>query len=226
MEIISIVIFAAALSLDGMAAGMAYGVRRVKIPLLSLLVISLASATCMGIAMMAGHLIAQILSPAVAKTLGASLLVLVGLWVIKQTWSQGSQTDFSEKKDPVNLSEQESEGDQEIASIRIPIMGLVVQIIKEPHKADLDNSGVISKGEALLLGIALAMDALGAGVGAAMAGFKPLLTPLIVGVVKFTLVSLGLYLGRHLSASRLGHRLAVLSGWFLVFIGLSQIYRG
>lgn len=226
MEFVSIVIFAAALSLDGMAAGMAYGVRRVKIPLLSLLVISLASATCMGIAMMAGHLIAQVLSPAIAKTLGASLLVLVGLWVIKQTWSQGSQTDFSEKKDPVKLSEQESEGDQEIASIRIPIMGLVVQIIKEPHKADLDNSGVISKGEALLLGIALAMDALGAGVGAAMAGFKPLLTPLIVGVVKFTLVSLGLYLGRHLSASRLGHRLAILSGWFLVFIGLSQIYIG
>ena len=226
MEIVSIVIFAAALSLDGMAAGMAYGVRRVKIPLLSLLVISLASATCMGIAMMAGHFIAQVLSPAVAKTLGASLLVLVGLWVIKQTWSQGSQTEFGENKDPVKLSEQESEADQEIASIRIPIMGLVVQIIKEPHKADLDNSGVISKGEALLLGIALAMDALGAGVGAAMAGFKPLLTPLIVGAVKFTLVSLGLYLGRHLSASRLGHRLAVLSGWFLVFIGLSQIYRG
>src|SRR5699024_10237615 len=41
-------------------------------------------------------------------------------------------------------------------------------ILSNPHKADKDKSGVISAGEAVILGIALAMEAFGAGFAAAI----------------------------------------------------------
>lgn len=215
MELVSIILFSIALCLDGLGVGIAYGVRKIRVPVSSLLIISLTSATAIGVSMLMGHLLSSVISPTIAENLGAGILMLVGIWILGQAWVQQKHLD-----DPPD------EGHEtQLVSIRIRPLGVVIQIIKEPTKADLDHSGVISGKEALLLGVALAMDALGAGFGAAMAGFKPLITPLVVGGVKFCLVGLGVKLGRSFIAGWLGDRAAAIPGWVLIFLGLKQMLR-
>ncbi len=221
--------FAIALSFDGFAVGVSYGLRRISIPASSLLVISLTSATAMGVSMLMGHLVSALVSIEVAEKIGAIILMGVGCWVLYQTWVQqreqgGQPEQVSPEENQTSLAAQEVQ-EKQLLKIRIRTLGLVIQILKEPSKADWDRSGTISIREAVLLGMALAMDALGAGFGAAMAGFKPLMTPVVVGVVKFVLVSTGQYLGSTYAARWINGRVALLPGGLLVLLGLMQIVR-
>lgn len=222
MELLSIITFAFALSLDGFGAGISYGIRKIKIPVLSLAVISLTSSTAIGISMLFGHFIAQYISLRIAKALGALILILMGFWIVVQTWSDNKR----KADDPKGSDNKEISTEcRPVVNFRIKALGLVVQILREPTVADFDKSGYISTKESLLLGLALAMDALGAGVGAAMTGFKPFLTPLVVGVAKFILVNLGAYTGRRYTAKWLGERAAILPGWVLICLGLARVIK-
>ncbi len=221
MELLSIIAFATALSLDGFGVGISYGMRKIRIPVLSLVVISLTSSTAIGLTMLFGHFVSQYISAEMAEIIGASILILVGLWILLQTWSKkGSHIKPGEK----SVGEHNPEC-QTILDFKIEAFGLVIKIMREPTVADFDKSGFISVKEALLLGLALAMDAIGAGFGAAMTGFTPLLTPLIVGIVKFLMVSLGVILGRRYAVNWLGNRAAVLPGWVLIMLGVARVMK-
>ena len=209
-------VFAVALSLDGLGVGLSYGMRKIKIPWKSLVVISIASAAALGLSMVLGHLIASFLSKQIAGIVGGMALVLIGIWLLLQGWSQRL-----EEKDPTLSGTIEP---LTIFKLSIPSLGLVIKILKEPAKADFDRSGTISVNEAIFLGFALAMDALGAGLGAAMMGFSPWFTPMVLAVSKFLLVSLGLYLGSQFSVDRLRKDLGLVPGAIIIALGVMQIF--
>jgi len=228
LELLSLVIFAFALSLDGFGVGIAYGMRKIKIPFYSLIVVSVTSATAIGLSMVAGHFLSQIISAALAEKVGAVILVAVGVWILVQTWLQpanGNRNGNGYSRDLPVEEENAAFVEEQVVKITIKPLGLVIQILRQPTKADLDRSGTISPMEALFLGIALAMDALGAGFGAAMAGYKPLLTPVVVGLVKFLLVSTGVYIGRNYAAEWLGSKASLFPGWVLIVLGIMQIFN-
>lgn len=214
--ILSIIVFAFALSLDGFGVGVSYGFRKIKIPWKSLLIICISSASAIAVSMFAGKMLASILSTHIAELIGGLALILVGLWLLIQVWvnrlTPKSTGEITELENPFH-----------VFKISIPSLGLIVNVLKEPAKADLDSSGTISLNESLLLGFALAMDALGAGLGAAMTGFHPVITPLVVGVVKLVLVKTGLYLGSHNLLSTLQNKLEILPGLIILIMGLSKL---
>ncbi len=111
-----------------------------------------------------------------------------------------------------------------MAQIRIKTLGLVIRVLREPHQADLDKSGTISTREALLLGAALAMDALGAGFAVSMLGFGVISTALMVGVGHLLLTYSGLYTGRSLGNTAWGSHLAALPGCILITMGLFKLH--
>ena len=61
-----------------------------------------------------------------------------------------------------------------IFNFEIKSLGVVISILQKPTDVDFDKSGTINGVEALVLGIALSLDAFGAGIGAAMIGISPL----------------------------------------------------
>jgi len=209
------IIFAAALSLDGFGVGISYGIRRIKIPLKSLLVICISSASALALSMLAGNLIANLLSEKVAETLGGIALLLVGGWLLLQAWAH--------RLEPQNGGGLGDNAPITVFKLSIPSLGLVIKILKEPAKADFDQSGEISVNEAVFLGFALAMDALGAGLGAAMMGFSPILTPITAGITKFCLVTLGLYLGSRSTAAKPQGSLGLLPGVIIIFLGAMKM---
>lgn len=99
----------------------------------------------------------------------------------------------------------------------------LVQLLDEPSRADLDQSGSIGLGEGLLLGGALAMDAFGAGFGAALAGLPPLVTGAAVAGAKVLLVGGSYWLAGGISLRAKAGWIRLLPGMLLAVLGLVKI---
>ncbi|QGU00179.1 hypothetical protein SYNTR_1585 [Candidatus Syntrophocurvum alkaliphilum] len=207
MEFLIVFLFAVAVSADGFVVGLAYGVRNIKIPFASLIVIAMASALAVTISMLFGMGIASLLSPQVAASVGAVILIIMGIYFL-----------FQGVKDRINSLDEDEQ--KLLLEFNIKPLGIIVHILKEPSTADFDDSGVISAKEAFFLGVALALDAFGAGIGAAMTGFNVILTATCVGILKFLLVNGGLFLGKLMINEKIKIVSSILPGLILIILGI------
>ena len=210
-------ILALAVSLDSFGVGITYGLRKMKISLLSILIICLASATMIIISMQIGVWISYVLSPYVAKWLGSIILIMVGTWAIYQVLYQKDENGVNDNKRKISK-------DNKIISIEIKKLGLVIQILKMPMKADIDRSGNISAIEAILLGLALSLDAFGAGLGAALVGFKPLTTSITIASMSGIFILLGIRIGFWFSELKWMKKFTIIPGIILILIGLIKFF--
>lgn len=193
MGTFAVVLLAVAVSIDGFGVGLAYGLSKMRLPITSLFILGLASALAMLVSMLAGTAARGLFAAAVTNLIGPLLLLGFGLWML---WQQFG-------------SEQNQDG--------------LMSLIREPGRADADLSGTISSAEGMVLGIALAMDAFGAGFGAAMAGFPPLTTSLAVGLAKIVLVGSGVLLGNSILSDWKVRGLRYAPGAIIVFLGLANL---
>lgn len=210
MDYLTIALFAFAVSADGFAVGMAYGIGKIRIPFFSLLVISLASALAVSLSMLCGKGLAELLSPQMSSYVGAIIILGLGVYFLLMAG-----------KNKINSLENDQE--KPILAFSIKPLGIIVQILKQPSQADFDCSGEISTSEAFFLGLALAMDALGAGIGIAMTGSNILYTAICVGMLKFILVNSGIFLGSKINAIKLKDVTALVPGLVFITIGIIEI---
>ena len=210
MDYLTIALFALAVSADGFAVGMAYGIGEIRIPFFSLLVISLASALAVSLSMLCGKGLTELLSPQMSSYVGAIIILGLGVYFL-----------LTAGKDKINSLENSQE--EPLLAFSIKPLGIIVQILKQPSRADFDCSGEISTSEAFFLGLALAMDALGAGIGIAMTGSNILYTAICVGMLKFILVNSGIFLGSKINARELKAVTALVPGLVFVAIGIMEL---
>ncbi len=71
---------AAAVSMDAFAAGFSYGISRVRVPALSVLILSAVSALTLGISLTAGRLLTGLLPSGLARWASFGLLLLLGVY--------------------------------------------------------------------------------------------------------------------------------------------------
>jgi putative Mn2+ efflux pump MntP len=190
----AVLFFALALSMDGFGIGLSYGLRKIKVSLFSLCIICLFSAFAIAFSMTFGKVLAFFLPNNRAVFLGALILIVVGIWLILQQYF-------------LNLWDCH-----------------VINILKEPVQADLNKSGEIDLKEAFFLGFALAMDALGAGLGASMSGYSLLWTPIMVGIAEFIMINLGIIVGKKLQIDRLKKLATLLPGGIIIILGIAKLF--
>lgn len=206
-----LVILSVALSIDGYGVGVSLGMRGMKIPLKSIIVISICSAISLGVAMLIGEFIAQHVSHDAAEKTGGIILILLGIWLVYQF--------FKKEKDSLETQSKE----KIIFNYEIKSLGVVISILQKPTDVDFDKSGTINGVEALVLGIALSLDAFGAGIGAAMIGIAPLVLAASIGFMSSIFIWSGLQSGKILSKSRLVKNLSFLPGVLLILIGFLKL---
>ncbi|WP_408956653.1 sporulation membrane protein YtaF [Natroniella sp. ANB-PHB2] len=216
INLIAAFILAFAVSLDGFTVGVTYGLKGIKIDILPLLIISIASGFTMMIAMSIGNVLTSFISPVWAERVGGLILIVIGIWLFYQSL----HILLADSSDEIEGAELDF---KELLSIRISSLGLIVNILQEPVKADFDYSGAISRKEAVFLGVALAMDAFGGGIGAGLAGYQPLFTSVSTFICKFFLLLLGIHLGKNINLSRFGNKVKLLPGLILILLGLIQL---
>lgn len=210
-QFMTLILLAFAVSLDSFTVGFTYGMRKMGLPYKAILVIAFISASTFFVAMIIGQTIALFISPHVTEILGGAILVTIGAWVVYQFFRSDHQ---SYVKNPINPY---------ILKLEIQSLGVVIQILRKPMTADIDRSGTINGIEALLLGLALSLDAFGAGIGAAMFGFKPLLTAGIIAFMSSFFLWIGLKSGYLLSYQHWLQRLSFIPGVLLILIGVMKM---
>ncbi|WP_096436053.1 sporulation membrane protein YtaF [Alteribacter populi] len=211
VELFSLLLLAFAVSLDSFGVGLTYGLRKMKLPFRSLCFIALCSATSILVAMSVGAGIASVMSPNVAESIGGLILILIGAWALYQIYHPA-------KKDKKSKEEREL-----IFNFEIKKLGIVIRVLRKPMVADLDNSGTITGREAFLLGVALSLDAFGAGIGAALIGFSPLYMAVSVALMCALCLTLGMKSGFVFSDTKWMKRFSFIPGAVLILLGIWKI---
>lgn len=208
---LQLVILAIALSIDGYGVGLTLGMREMKVPFKSIVVISICSAISLGIAMMIGEFISRFISPNVAETTGGVILILLGIWLVYQFFKSEKTITEVQSKEKI------------IFNFEIKSLGVVINILQKPTEVDFDKSGTITGIEALVLGVALSLDAFGAGIGAAMMGISPLILAVSIGIMSSVFIWSGLQSGKFLSNNKFMKNISFLPGAILILIGIFKL---
>jgi len=83
-QILTFLFFAMAVSFDGLAAGMSYGMRQIHIPLVPLLLVNMVSAFAVALSMIMGAWLSQWLSFSLARAIGGVIFIGLGLNLLWQ----------------------------------------------------------------------------------------------------------------------------------------------
>jgi putative sporulation protein YtaF len=211
---------ALAVSLDGLSAGMMYGIRKIRIPVSSVLIVSLCSGFVLFGSMAFGSLFVAWLPERTAQWIGAGILIVIGIWAILQMLlaSRRGTKEEDDLAPPVTVVEERT-----LLQWEIRQLGLIIRIWRKPSEADMDRSGVITAMEAVLLGLALSLDSLGAGIGAALIGFPPVTTALLIAAASGLCIGAGVKLGFLFSGWRWIGKLTLLPGCILILMGILKL---
>jgi len=209
---LSVLWLAFAVSLDSFGAGTTYGMRGIRIPFSSASIIAACSGSVIYLSMWVGRWLVQGLPTEYVHFFGAFLFIALGIWGLYQGMK-------SEESDEVK-SQQDELSEPKVWTLKINPLGLVIQILKTPMAADVDRSGTISGSEAFLLGLALSLDSMGAGIGAAMMGLPSLLMALSIAGMCACFLYLGMWVGLHYIHRFSCRFLAFLPGTILIIMGL------
>lgn len=211
MDLGTLIFFAVALSLDAFSAGFAYGLRKIKIPLLSYLALLCVSMLIVGSSVFCGGAVANLLPDIWCKKLGGIILIGIGLLWFFRLWGKNEANTW------------ENGQFRTVASFRLASLAVVIQIFEEPMRADIDASGEISFKEALFLAFALSLDALGAVFGASLAGLGGILTVVLIGFFQQFFLMLGVLFGRSSTMVWLRSQGPLLASILLCILGLFKI---
>lgn len=93
LPVVSLMLLAFAVSLDGFGVGVMYGLRKIRIPPMSIAIISFCSGFIIYMSMQVGVLMSQLIDPAVARYVGAFILMGIGVWAIYQMFSDKKEEE-------------------------------------------------------------------------------------------------------------------------------------
>ncbi|ANS73385.1 hypothetical protein AWM70_01285 [Paenibacillus yonginensis] len=203
-HLLAILAIGLASNLDNAGVGIAYGVRKIRIPWYSNLAVAFISFLGTLVSGVFGSLLALWIHPWVAHIIGSAVIIMVGIWVLLQ----------SSKEQQIPESE----------TVAAQSTGHFSRLLRNPEEADKDSSKSISLSESLILGIALAMNALAGGFNAGVTDLNIWLTSLSVGIFSYLLFALSAWFGKKYAAEKLGSRATIISGVLLILIGLAQMW--
>lgn len=162
------------------------------------------------------------------------MLIVIGGWALlqlkrgKQNREAADSESFADLDDPstavrVKPGIGELSGTALVVMVELKRLGLVIQILRTPQAADVDKSGIISASEAIMLGVALSLDAFGAGLGAAMIGIPALPTALTIALASAVFLVGGMRFGFRFSAWKGMQALSFLPGLLLIMMGIMKL---
>lgn len=202
--ILSVFLLCLAPNLDNMAIGLAYGARKIAVPLRSNFAIALFSGVATLLSSLLGNILTNYIPVHTGAVIGGLIVSGIGLYTVMSFL-------YNKRKSKKNHAN------------GITCIDNLKAVMDDPGIADRDYSGDISLKESILLGIALASNCLGTGFGAGMAGINTFVLTAAVIVFSLATISLGAMIGRRYASGYLGERATVVSGILMIIIGLYQI---
>lgn len=199
---------ALALSLDAFVAGFSYGACKIKIPLISVLVMDAICSLSIGAALLIGAFLKGFIPRQATTAICFILLFLLGLTKLLDGITKSLIQKYGAISSNIKFS---------FCNFRF-----VLSLYANPECADTDHSKTISPKEAVSLAIALSLDGLAAGLGAAFGevnGFAVFLCSFFTEAIA---VICGTALGNR-AAGRLSFNISWLGGLILILLAFLKL---
>lgn len=212
------IMLAIPISLDCIGIGITYGIKNTYITPIAKCIIFAIFFVVTTVAISIGSIIIKVFSVEFANIVGVILLVLMGLWIIFQS--------FHSKDKETKTDDKDKSLKPKIYKFIIKRLGLTIKIIKNPTSSDLDHSNHIDAKEAVYLGSAISIDAFCAGVGCSAVGINSFFFPLFIAIFHVAFLSLGSFIGINLSSrTKIPDNIwSIISGILLITIGISKLF--
>ncbi len=198
MSFFSSFLFAASASIDNFTVSIAYGIKKVKISLLSNILIALVSSIGTFASMSIGKLLVNFISSKLANIAGCTILILIGFWCMLSPFLQ-------RKKD------------------RGKKLLKCEELLDNPEKADIDKSGTIDVKESFSLALALMLNNIGFGLAASITNLNMYITSLMTFLLSLLTISFGHYLGKRFLSNAFGKYAEYVSGLIIIVLGVYQL---
>jgi len=202
------ILIAIALSTDAFIASFAYGSNKIKIPFSSMQVIAFICTGILGISLLLGTSLKPYLPGDLLKIGSFLILFLLGIFklmdnIIKAIINKHAIIDKQIKFSLFSIN-------------------FILNVYANPKEADLDESKTLSPREALSLAVALSLDSLAAGFGAALGNVNIL--AIIICSLIFSMISIksGAFIGNKIS-DKVPFQLSWLSGVLLISLAFLRL---
>ncbi len=197
-----------ALSLDAFVASFAYGAQRIRIPYSSAAIISVICTAMLAVSLLAGSLLRPFLPQSLTKGLCFAILFLLGLVKLCDSTIKTLIRKHKRMHRQVSFS---------LFSLKF-----ILDVYADPEKADRDGSRELSPAEAASLAVALSLDGLAVGFGAALMQVNFLMVMVFSLAVGMLAVRLGGKIGNR-AAQKLPFDLSWLSGALLIVLAILKL---
>jgi putative sporulation protein YtaF len=226
---LTVIGFALSSSIDNFGVGISYGVSKIRIGFAANALISLIAFVFSETGIIAGKYMAKVLPGMMSNIIAAIFLFVISIRILLLTLS--IKRDSAKRNEGALSSEgndtRATETPPVVRKRRRPSMGS--KYLTNPEQADLDQSGEISMVEAVVLGVAVSMNALSNGLGAGLLKLSPLAISTTAALFSFLAIWIGCILGNKVANVRigpwtLGQFSTALSGLILLLIGVHIIF--
>lgn len=196
------------LCVDALVASFAYGTNKIRIPVISSIILTTISTTFLMISITLGSWIQGFLKDGAAHIICFVILFALGFMRL----FEGLLKNYLNKKalSPNNIE------------VTLFNFKLVLNVYANVTLADLDHSKSLSAKEALYLGIALSLDSLVVGFGAALAPVSFMQVTIFSIIFNFVAIGLGAFIGSK-CAEKMDFDLSWLSGAILIVLALLKL---
>ena len=200
-------VLSATLSADALAAGFAYGSRRVHIPVLSACVVTVICSAVLGLSLLAGAAARPHLPQWLTVAVCFGILFILGVVKLLDGVTKSIIAKYNKLDKKINFS--------------FFNFKFILHLYAHPEDADLDASERISPGEAAALAVSLSLDGLAVGFGAAMGQINGWAAVGFSLVLNAAAILLGAALGRRLAHKR---DVSWLGGAVLIVLAATKLF--
>jgi len=202
MNLITALLLSTSANLDTFAVAISYGIKKIKLSLFSILLITFITTTGTFISMYFGLAFTKIISVDIAAIIGSVMLIGIGLYMILDYYKKSKSKNETLAKDKLTYS----------------------QIIDNPIKADKNNSGDLDFKETITLSLALTINNLGIGVAASIAGINIYLNTICTLIITLLSIILGSSIGNSYLSKFFGKYSGLVSGLIIVALGIYECF--
>ena len=208
ITILEAALIASAISLDSLVAGFAYGTNKIKINLRYVLLINLICCMMIGVGFFFGAILKDYISEGAAAIASFTILFLLGIVKILDGFTKSLIKKYTDLSREIKFS--------------IFNFSFILKLYADPKASDADLSKNISVSEAASIAIALSLDGVAVGLGAALGGVNWLAVILLSAITGVCAIIFGRYIGER-AASRFKRNLSWLGGVALIILAVAQL---
>lgn len=206
---LEILLLVLSVSIDSFIASISYGSSRIKIPIISALIVDIISSSMLGFSLIFGSFIQNYISINTAKLISFMILFFLGFYRLFECLLKSYINNKAKDSPPLQF--------------KLLDLNFVLQVYANETKADIDKSKVLSYKEAIYLSVALSLDSIAVGFGSSLILINYIQVFIVSIIIGILVILFGSLLGKRF-AEMTNLNLSWLSGAMLIILAFLRVF--